>query len=264
MATFPCFASSFDFFTNAGPVVDVATIITDFRARVLGQVPAWTEPIANNFQSPVDGAGRFMTVVLARTSATQLSWIVKDQNGIQICTRDIDIDVAGNAVNYYTGQFHAVVETQRAVPEIAQAGIIDETPEAQGSIANYVFGNGYRNAGGAIDGQGGAFFQFFALDNGVSGMASRVRGFSYDVGGTVIGLPDGAGAIQFFPMDMRINLVGVNKWIGRGYQSYICDQSIAAGTNKVIRIGDAGETGTFRVLGGLATAIATKQMVRSA
>lgn len=264
MATFPCFASSFDFFSNPGPVVDVATIITNFRARVLGQVPAWTEPIANNFKSPVDGAGRFMTVILARTSATQLSWIVNDQNGIQICNREIDIDVAGNAVNYYTGQFHAVIETERATPEIAQAGILDETPEGEGATTNYVFANGARNSVGTLDGQGSTFFQFFALDNGSSAQASRARGWAYDISGNVMGLVDGAGSLQFFPMDMRINLAGTNKWVGRGYQSYMCDISIAAGTSKVVQIGNAGETGTFRVLGGLNVATLMRQMVRSA
>lgn len=264
MATFPVFASSFDFFANPGPVVDVATIITDFRTRVLGQVPAWTEPIANNFKSPVDGAGRFMTVILTRASATQLGWVVKDQNVITICSRAIQVDGAGNAVNYYTGQFHAVVESLQATPEIAQAIILDETPEAEGATTNYVVGNGYRNSGFAIDGAGSSFFQFFALDNGVSGQASRARGFGYDTSGTAIGLVDGAGALQFFPMDIRINLATVDKWVGRGYQSYMCDQSIASGTNKTVQIGDAGETGTFRVLQGLTTVVNMKQMVRSA
>lgn len=262
MTTFPCFASSFDFFNNPA-VLDVATIITDFRARVTGQSPAWTEPVANTFKSPVDGVGRFFEVTLTHTSVTQLGFKVTDQNAIVVCDREIDIDGGGNGVNYYTGQFHAWIESLRAgTSEIAQSGILDETPNAENAILNYVYGNGYRNNGGGVDGQGSNVGQEFMLDNGSSNPATRYRSWDQTVG-LVVGLIDGTGALQFFPADMYANLSGLNRWIGRGYQLYICDSSIAAGTQKTIQIGDAGETGVFQVISGLANSQNMKVMVRA-
>lgn len=259
MTTFPCFASSFDFFTRPG-VVDVATIITDFRTRVLGQVPAWTEPVAGTFKSPVDGVGRFFEVALTRVSAVRLNCIVTDQNAIQIINREIDISGAGTAVNYYTGQFHAMIEALEATPEVFQAGILDETPLAEDAILDYVYANAYRNAGGGVDGQGGtANFDFF-LDNGGAAANHRWRAFAQTIAG-IVGLKDPTGALQFFPCDFVGNVSGVIGWIGRQYQSYICDSSLGTGVQKTLKIGTAGETGVFQVV-GLAPQSGMKQMVR--
>lgn len=253
MTTFPCFASSFDFFTNPGPVTDVNTIISDFQTRVTGQSPAWTVPVAGTFKSPVDGVGRFFEVVLTRLSATQLEFKVLDQNGATVCDRSIEIAVAGNAVNYYTGQFHAWIEIEQATQEVGQAGILDETPLAQNAINDYVWGNGYRNAGGSIDGQGGNVGQEFAIDNGSSNVQSRIRGWGSATSGGTVGLKDAAGNLQYFPADMFINVGGVVGWVGRMYQAYMCDASIAFGTSKTIPIDTTGLVlGTFRVI-GLAT-----------
>ncbi len=261
MTTFPCFASSFDFFQRAG-VVDVATIITDFRARVLGQVPAWTEPVAGSFQSPVDGVGRFMTVALTRVSATRLNVVVTDQNAITIINREIQISGGGTTINYYTGQFHAYIEANEATPEIAQAGILDETPLAQNAILDYVFANAYRNNGGGIDGVGGSVNLEWMLDNGASGLLNRFRSWG-QTPAAVLGLKDPTGALQFFPADMFATVSGVNGWIGRAYQVYLCDASIPFGTQKTIKIGDAGETGVFQVI-GLVTTNGMREMVRVA
>lgn len=263
MTTFPCFASSFDFFTDAG-IVDVNTIITDFRARVTGQVPAWTEPVAQTFKSPVDGVGRFFEVVLNRVSATQLEWKIVDQNGVTVCDRSVEISGA-TTVNYYTGQFHAWIELLVATPEVANGGILDETPLAENAINNFVWGNGFRNAGGANDGQGASFGQEFAIDNGVSGSQSRLRAFGVATNGAVPGLKDGAGNLQYFPVDMFINLAGTNLWVGRMYQAYLCDQSIPAGTLKTVPIDTTGLVlGTFRVIGGLTAVDNMKIAVRTA
>lgn len=262
MATFPCFASSFDFF-NRPVVVDVATIITDFRARVTGQVPAWTEPVPGTFKSPVDGVGRFFQVTLSRTAATRLSFLVTDQNAIVICNREIDIDVAGNGVNIYTGQFHAWIESLAISPEIAGSGILDLTPHAQNAIGDYVYANAFRNSGGTIDGQGSNVGQEFMLDNGGTQQQERFRAWS-QTSGVIVGLVDGAGGLEFFPADMFATLTAVNKWIGRGYQLYLCDSSIAVGTVKTVNIGNAGEIGDFRELAGLATYQGMKLMVRVA
>lgn len=261
MTTFPCFASSFDFFNNPA-VLSVATIITDFRARVTGQSPAWTEPVAGTFKSPVDGVGRFITVTLVATSATRLQWTVADQNAITVVDREIDISGVGTSVNYFTGQFHAYVEALEATPEVAQAGILDETPLAQNAILDYTFGNGYRNTGGGIDGAGSQVNQQFMLDNGVSALLNRFRAYWQTIG-VQVSLKDQSGALQFFPADMYATIAGVNNWIGRAYQVYLCDSSLPFGTQKTIKIGSAGETGVFQVV-GLTTVGAAREMLRVA
>jgi hypothetical protein len=261
MTTFPCFASSFDFAQDLA-VVDVATIIATFQARVTGQAPAWTVPVAGTFKSPVDAVGRFMEVTLPRVSATRLNCVCTDQNGITIINREIDISGLGTTVNYYTGQFHAVVEALEATPEIFQAGILDETPQDEDAILDYVYANAYRNAGGGVDGNGGGVNLLFMLDNGGAANANRWRSVAQTPAG-VIGLKDPTGALQFFPCDTQASVGGVVGWVGRLYQSYICDGGLATGLQKTVKIGDAGETGTFQVL-GLASANGMKQMVRVA
>jgi hypothetical protein len=261
MTTFPCFASSFDFFNNPA-VLDVATIITDFRARVTGQVPAWTEPVAGTFKSPVDGVGRFFTVTLTRVSAQRLNWLVQDQNAITVANREIDISGLGTSVNYYTGQFHAYIENLEATPEIAQAGILDETPLAQNAILDYTFGNGYRNAGSGVDGVGGQVNLQWMLDNGAPGLLNRFRAYWQTIAAQ-ISLKDQTGALQFFPADMFATIAGLNNWIGRAYQVYLCDASLPFGTQKTIQIGNAGETGVFQVI-GLTTVGSAREMVRVA
>jgi hypothetical protein len=261
VAIFPCFASSFDFFNNPA-VLTTATMITDFRARVTGQVPAWTEPVANTFKSPVDGVGRFFEVILTPTTATRLRWTIVDQNAITVADREIDISGIGTSVNYYTGQFHAFIEALEATPELAQSGILDETPLAQNAILDYVYGNGYRNAGSGIDGAGSNVNEQFMLDNGASANQNRFRGWGQAVAGS-IGLKDSTGALQFFPADMFVVIGGVAAWVGRAYQVYLCDASLPFGTSKTIRIGDAGETGIFTVV-GLVTTQGVRQMLRTA
>lgn len=261
MTTFPCFASSFGFFNNPS-LTDVATIITDFRTMVLAQSPAWTEPVAGTFQSPVDGDGRFMTVTLVATTALRLQWLVADQNAITIVDREIDISGAGTSVNYYAGQFHAYIEALEATPEVAQAGILDETPLAQNAILDYTFANAYRNSGGAIDGQGGQVNLQFMLDTGASALQNRFRAY-WQTTAAQISLKDQTGALQFFPADMFATIAGVNNWIGRAYQVYLCDSSVPFGTQKTVQIGNAGETGVFQVV-GLTTVGAAREMLRVA
>jgi hypothetical protein len=261
MTTFPCFASSFGFLNNPS-VADVADIITDFRTMALAQTPAWTEPVAGTFQSPVDGVGRFYTLTLVATTSTRLQWLVQDQNGVTICDREIDCSGSGTAVNYFVGQFHAFVEILEATPEVGQSGILDETPLDEDEILNYTFGNAYRNSGGSVDGQGGSAAVLFMLDNGTPGAVNRFRAWAQTTG-AIIGLKDTAGNLQFFPADVKAVTSAVEAWIGRIYQTYVCDASLAFSDQKDVKIGTAGEEGTFQVI-GLTTAAGMRQMLRVA
>ena len=271
MTTFPCFASSFDFFTDS-TVTNVSQIISDFQARVTGQSPAWTNPSAGVFVSPVDGVGRFMTLTMVATSSTQLTITVTDQNNVTIITRSIEINSTGNTtVNYYTGQFHAWIESFNTAgggpggAEVFQAGILDETPLAQNAIPDYVWANAFRNSGGSNDGQGSTVSQEFMLDNGTAQQQQRIRAWGQTVSVGNIGLKDGAGNLQYFPADMFANISGTNRWIGRQYQAYVGDSSIAAGTTRTIPIDTTGLVlGTFKAITGLTESDGTIVLVRVA
>lgn len=263
MTTFPCYASTF-YVDQSLAVVDVTTILTKLSAILPAESPAWTESPAGTFKSPVDAAGRFMKVIVSRVSATRMQWKVVDQNGVTICDRTIDIDVAGDTVNYYHGQFHCVVVTERATPEPAHAWILDETPYAQNAVANYVCGNAFRTSAGSADGTGSGVGQLFAVDNGAAAQVVRYRGWLMRLDQTVITLVDGTGAEQFFPVDICINLAGTFRFYGRQYQSYMCESGIAFGTTKQVPIDTTGLVlGTFKVL-PLATLNGARVMVRTA
>lgn len=246
MTTFPAFATSFYADQSVG-VTDVATILTKLSAILPAQTPAWVESPAGTFKSPVDAVGRFFKIVVSRISATRLQWKVVDQNGVTVCDRAIDIDAGGTTINYWTGEAHAFIQSERATPEPAWAGLIDETPYAQNAVNVYVFGNAYRNSAGTQDGAFVTTGTSFMIDNGTAGNQSRLRSwFAYGVASLT--LVDGTGALDFFPHDMCVNLSGTYRFIGRAFQSWVCDSSIAVGTTKQVKIGSAGELGTFRVV----------------
>jgi hypothetical protein len=247
MTTFAAYASSFRFLQNPS-ITDVATIITDFRSEtVTNGSPAWTEPTSQNFKSPVDANGRFFTVILTRTTATRLAFKVTDQSGVTVCDREIDI--SGTAIiNYYTGQFHAFVET--VLGESAYGGILDASPLTQGSYTIYVYGTGTRNNAGTVDAGNDTTGKIFMIDNGTSAVVQRTRALGVNAANTTVGLTDLAGNMLYYPVEVMTNVAGNIRWNGRMYQTFYTDALASVGSLKTISIGTAGETGVFKVLGG--------------
>lgn len=246
--TVPSFLQSSFFFNQDFNVTDVSTIITSLTTILTTQTPAWTSPSAGVFKSPVDAAGRFMTITLVATTALRLSWVVTDQNNVVVCSREIDIDgTPGDTVNYYSGQYHLYVETLRGgTPEWAGAFMIDPDPYALNSLQNYVMGNAFRSAGGSVDGQASQFDQWFMLENGVSTVRNRCRGWTVDTSNTVIGLNDFQGNIQVFPQNIA-GVPSVNTvWLGNSYQTYVTASSVSYGTTKQVAV-DNSTLAFFRV-----------------
>lgn len=261
MTTFSTLASSFRFLNNPS-VTDVTTCISDFRSEtVTNGSPAWTEPVSQTFKSPVDSVGRFWFVQLVRTAATRLRWIIIDQNNITVCDREVQIS-GTSSVNYYTGQYHAWIEVV-TTGEIASSGILDASPLPQGTYGNYVFGDGFRNNGGANDGAGDTIGKLFMLDNGGSAQRNRMRANGSNINGNLPGLVDAAGNLLYIPCDIMAFNSSLARWSGKPYQLMLHDQSITAGTSKTIIIGSAGETGTFRALSGIARSEQMGWMLRT-
>lgn len=254
------FNTTFRYLRSAA-ITDVATIITDFRSETVTN-GGWTEPSGGLFKSPVDASGRFFDVLLTKIDATHLEWRVRDQSAVTICTRHIMID-ASNDVEYFTGPNHAIVQSLRAgTAELAQAGMLDQSPEAQGSSSVYVYGNGYRTTGDVQDGQGNTIGQLFMLDNGAAGSANRTKAFATDLSGANVALFTGTATPIYSVVEVRTSPAATTRWGGFLFQHVYCDSGQAFGSDLVVPIDD-GVTATFRVL-SLATSAFLRIAVRKA
>ena len=262
--TIPRFLQSTFHFNQDMLVTDVNTIITTLTTILTGQAPAWTNPSAGVFESPVDAAGRFMKIVVARTTQQRLAWQVFDQNDLPVASREIDIDLGGNptTVNYYSGQYHLYLETLVApTPEWAGAFMIDPTGYALNNLQNYVMGNAYRSSGGAVDGQGSTWDQWFMIDNaGTPTVRERIRAVS-EVPGNVIGLLDFSGSPQFFPVDVFNAPSGLQLWVGSAYQCYQTASQVPGQTLKPVAI-DNATAANFRATVAGTPGSQTRLMIR--
>ncbi len=241
--TVPRFLASTFQFNQDLNVVDVATIITNLTTILTGQTPAWTNPSPGVLVSPVDSAGRFMTLTLSRTNALLLVMTVADQNGVTVCSRSFEL-IAGpspTTINYFTGQYHCFLESLTGGSgsgEWLAAMMTDPTDYNLKDNQNFVIGGGTRNAGGGADGAGSLWDQWFMLESGVSQIRQRSRAVS-TAPGVNAGLRDFAGNPQFFPFDVLGIPSGINLWMGSAYQAYMTDSGVAAGTIKPVAIDNA-------------------------
>lgn len=262
--TVPRFLQSTFQFDEDLAITNVATIITNLTTILTGQTPAWTNPSAGVLVSPVDSAGRFMTLTLVATSATQLTMTVQDQNGIEVCTRSFVINGTPTTINYFTGQYHCYLESLTGGSGSGEwlAGImVDPTDYALQDNQNYVMGGGTRNSGGGADGAT-IYDQWFMLESGVSQVRQRARAVSTSAGLNV-GLLDFAGNPQFFPFDVLGIPNGANLWMGAMYQAYVTHSGIPAGVIKPVAI-DNATPAQFRTTVALASSQGARLALRVA
>jgi hypothetical protein len=246
----PTFLNTTFRYLSVASVLDVAVIITNFRAEVLAL--GWTEPSANLFKSPVDVDGRFMDILLTPVSTTRLGWRVRNPAALTICDRTIDIDVLGSEVRIFTGLYHAVVENVRATREIGQAYLVDESPDTQTSHSNYVVASGYRTSAGVVDALGTTAGILFALDAGVSTSAARVMCL-VNTAATVVPKLTPSGDQIAAPAEISANMGGVQRMIGRLFQVYIADGGLAFDAEVTFPI-DTATNAVFKVIGLVSSA----------
>jgi hypothetical protein len=239
--------SSFRYFEKLA-VADVATIISDFRDEVLNHNdPAWTEPSANNFKSPPAADGQFFTVVLTAVSTTRLGFKILDIAGSTICDLCIDIEATvGNAVQYYTGQFHAFINSARGTPECAGGGILDMEPETMSLALYRTFGGAHRNSAGTVTNNQSSYWYMW------SDTAAAVAARS-DVGNGQSGQNCNktcAAVYVYSPVMIKTSIYGSgnDRWIGRIFQTLRCSDDLSFGSEVTVPI-DTGATGVFKVVG---------------
>ncbi|MBZ5499724.1 MAG: hypothetical protein LAP85_25265 [Acidobacteriia bacterium] len=247
----PAFMNSSFRYLETAAVANVATCITDFRTEVVTNgVPAWTEPVANNFKSPPDAQGRFFTVILSTISATRLGIKIVDMFGVTISDRAIDVDVGGTSVQYFTGQFHAFINSARATPECGGGALIDLSPETL-TLPNYsTVGCGHRDTTGTVGNQN--WYIWYMMSNATATATGRASGSNLPVANTRA-TKTVSGAYVYDPIMIETSIFGAgnNRWIGRIFQCLRCDDGLAFGAEIQVPI-DVGTVGTFKVVGRVA------------
>jgi hypothetical protein len=245
MATLTCLGSSYCYgqYTITGN--DCADVITNVRTELITRnVPAWTEPSASLFKSPVDSAGRFFDILLTRIDAGTLEMRVRDQLARTICTRRIQSGGVPFFIQIYSGQFHFILDviTSGGWASI-YAGILDQSPDAQGAHGNYVYGGGYLNTSNTADGNS-SVAKCYMLDNGSSAVNDRMSLFSNS--GTTACLYNVNGARIYRPLEQYAKIGAYDyRFCGRRYQQLLCTSDLQFLTRMSVPIDNV--SGVFQV-----------------
>ena len=241
-------ATSFFLDESLVAIVDVADIITELDVELkTTNSPAWTEPSADRFKSPVDSDGRFMEVLFVRDSAVLLSVENFDQNAVSLRDGSFEIAVT-DSIRILSGQFHLYIVAltgAAAVQEGAYSIMCDFSPSLQTISAIFVAGATQRNSAGVISADDEAT-ETTMIESGTP--TNRVRGMNlapadHSGSGELI-YADGS---SFF-IDCLImqNPSGTLQFGGRFYQCFIVPDGFAVGTRISIPIDD-GTLGEFDV-----------------
>ena len=247
----PAFLGSSFFYLERTGVVDVQTIIDDFQAQVLANVPVWTNPSTGVYVSPVDGFGRSFKLVFTRGNAQSLYVVIVDQNEITIATRMIMIpSTNATHVRIYTGQFHFAIDcnTITTSPEFICGGILDISPEPQNAHSRYVWAMGPRTAPNSYN----EYYWGYAvmLDNLYPSNAARINWYLADYI-NAIAVIDSMGYWITQPLMLYVNAgSSPNRYAGRIYQMVFISKIAGGGGTEIILPVDAGVTGKFKILSG--------------
>lgn len=250
--TVPTFlASEFQYVSIAG-ITNVAQIITAFRNQVVTTPPVgftpWTEPSPGLFKSPVDADGRFFDVLLTVDAADTLGSRVRNPSATIISQRRILIDVGGTEVRFYTGDKHMCIDSQRGTPEALGAGLLDLSPRSQTYHTNSMYGFGHRDGASNPDG-GHPADCYGLLDNGAPANIFRAIADNTASFGPAP-LLDASGFTIHHPVMLVATMSSLLRRVGRLYQTYQVDVTLAVGAEIQIPINESPLTnGTFKVVG---------------
>lgn len=202
------------------------------------------------FKSHVDAAGRFFKVTVERISATNLEFTVKNEAGVTVMPRRMQINGAGTTVWIFGNAYGVHVDGETATPEFICCGLLDLSPESQTAHSNYVWGHSHRNNG---DGASGSDVSYgSALKDGVAQHNNTTDGagpvMSNDIGVGSVPLISGGGAYIFKPVDIMSRNGGLQRIMGRRFHQLFCTDQLAVGNEISVPIDDAVNA-TFKVLG---------------
>ena len=231
-------------------VADTQDILTALPAILAANSPAWTNNGGDSYTSPVDAQGRFFRVDFTRIDVNYLQLVLKDQNDTTVMTRRMYINNAAtdkSRVQIFSGQFHLFIDATRgsvASGEGLSAGILDNTPEVQGTGARYVYGGGTRNSSNTF---GNATWNWASmLANVTPTHEDRVN--VKDNGGNNGGFYQTIGGLlMYHPREMFVSTATVTRaFAGRGYQQILVPDFLALKQNQIKVPIDSGLLGSFR------------------
>jgi hypothetical protein len=213
--------------------------------------PAWTNPGANLYKSPVDGSGRFFDLLFTRSTQQKLEMRVRDQNAITVATRRINMPLTGTwTTRIFTGQYHANIDCLpgSASPETLYAGILDLSPDAQNAHDHYVYGGGRRST---LDSDEGYSTVNYAgmVDNVTVQLVQRATTFGAYSGSQA--LLTQAGSRIYRPVEYWAWKTGTSNVMflaGRRYQAVMVESGMQPGTKVTIPI-DNAMSGLFMITG---------------
>lgn len=228
---------------DTGSATDVQDIIDAFAAEATGLSSAWSDGGGGLYTSPTDAAGRWFDVLLTRIAAANLEIRVRDDNGVTICTRRIQIVSGPQTWWVSVSTHHFWIEIINATVEAAGGGLLDLSPYGQTSHGQYTWGRGSRNTSDVIDAAGDTQVDYFMDDNGTPASARRVIAQDRIVTLSNYTLLHGSGNGIWLPYLVSADFAGQIRLAGRFYNFYFGE---GTGTAVVLPIGNAAETGTFR------------------
>jgi len=251
-------SSSFAYFERQG-VSDVQTIMDDIDHQVKNHTtPAWTNPGAGLYKSPVDSSGRFFDVLLTRITQYKLEWRVRDYNANTICTRRINLPSTNTwTVHLWFGENHLEVgvDCGSAVPEFLTAGLLDCSPDSQSSHTHNVYGHGSRTNADVADGYATVAYAIM-WDGGAAGAAYTIRLQAFcpqSYGQAAVLTMNGARMYREAAYFALATGEATNhKIAGRRYHTLICDANLPHFSRITVPI-DLGVSGTFMVTGQAAS-----------
>jgi hypothetical protein len=173
--TAPAFWATPFSYTALTGVTDVNAIIAGIHTALTAL--AWTDASGvgtGPWTSPVRADGISWSITMARTSATRITWTMKDQAGLAVNTAAIlqDIDATGTPVQIYAGPLHLCVNTARATNETAWFAVLDQAPNLMHvPRAQYVCFNGPRSSAGTYTSY--AWEHFYSMAPGATTYSAK-------------------------------------------------------------------------------------------
>lgn len=253
MAIPDIFASNFAF-TSAQMASDVQAWMDAIRTLLTSTLAVgdrWTESPTNTLKSPVDPiSGYFMTLVLTRTTALRMRFLIKDQNGNTVLDGEADI-TGTEVVKISGGPKH--IYTWSTGNEFALATLCDPAPEAPNAPTIVVFCKCRKN------GATGADFSFPTIPErwsafgdvvGAGINSGRILGPYSTVNTAGAQLYTAGGSAVFTPAACCSLPAATNPLFeGHAYQLVWADQSVANNGRVEVPIDD-GAVGIFERIQG--------------
>ncbi len=249
MAVFPIFSSDFRYLEMEN-VTDVADIVTAFKTEAVDN-GNWSRESTYLFKTAQDPMERSFQLQLSVLAASRLGITAIDQFGNTVAAREIDIDPGGCNVRLFTGPRHAFFTAVRGgTPEFGGAALLDLSPANILLPLYSLAACGHRRAS-----DGGAdhyYMDEWAMWDGAAAV-NTFRVMTYTVGNPIgFSAKPGlavAGANVYYPLRLVTRVFDKNRWVGRIPQCILGPDSLVAGAEVTVPIGDAGETGVFKECG---------------